>query len=525
MRKIPTLSIKVLHMWLAFLLLIVIIAGIIFRLNNLTSKPYWIDETYTLLRASAYSSREATERLYNGNIVKADKVLEYQKVSSEKNFAGTIEGLADEEPQHPPLYFLLTKLWGQIAGSSKAAMRILPALCSLLLFPAVYWLCIELFSFPLTNYMAMALCAISPIYLRYAQEVRQYSLWLVFITLSSASLLKALKKSSPKIWTIYTIFVTFSIYCQPITLFTVLGHFIYLLLAEKSRLKQKLIAYFCSIFISLILFLPWLWIILSKLGVIKQTTWSMTNSLPFSSLVKLWGISISHTFLALHFRYEIVLLYFAPIVLSLFLYAFYFLYRHNHKAWVFITSLTGATFIPFWVWDLVEGGKRSANERFFLPTYLGIYLVTSYLLAFKTTDKKQSLLLKIFWQTITTLILVLGIFICGFGSIANTWWGWSEFELSFSNIVNKSEKPLVITDRRLYEIMSFTHQLNPATDMILLNEYKEINIPSSFDNIFLYNPSKRLLSKIEELNYTLETADEFEDNITSTKIFLYKIKK
>ena len=62
------------------------------------------------------------------------------------------------------------------------AIRSLSALISLLIFPCIYWLCRELFNVPLSvPGVAIALMAISPIQLVYAQEAREYILWLVTI--------------------------------------------------------------------------------------------------------------------------------------------------------------------------------------------------------------------------------------------------------------------------------------------------------------------------------------------------------
>ena len=69
------------------------------------------------------------------------------------------------------------------------AIRSLSALISLLVFPSVYWLCRELFNVPLlVPGVAIALMAISPIQLVYAEEAQEYILWLVTILRSSALL-------------------------------------------------------------------------------------------------------------------------------------------------------------------------------------------------------------------------------------------------------------------------------------------------------------------------------------------------
>jgi len=69
-------------------------------------------------------------------------------------------------------------------GSSVTVTRGLAALISLFVFPCIYWLCLKLFK---SGWMAMALVAVLPIHVVYAQEAREYSLWPAAILLSSVS--------------------------------------------------------------------------------------------------------------------------------------------------------------------------------------------------------------------------------------------------------------------------------------------------------------------------------------------------
>lgn len=517
--NLPT---KVKPKWLFFFLIIVITSGIIFRLNNLSLKPYWIDESYTLLRASGYTAQEATKQLYTGKVITINDLLTYQRISPSSKFTGTIKGLAKEEPQHPPFYFLLTRTWGKFFGSSKTAMRSLPVVFSLLTFPAIYWLCLELFASPITGWMAMAFYSVSPIFLRYAQEVRQYSLWLTLITLSSAALLKTIKKPTKTNWVIYTSLTIIALYCQPLTFLIIIAHGIYFTIEENFKFSKKCISYLLSSLVSIISFTPWLYIIFSNLDTIRNTTSWMSRALPFMTLMKFWSVSISRTFFALHFKHNQIIFYLTPIVLLLIIFAFYFLYRYSYKSiWVFIFSLTGTTFIPFLIYDLIAGGTRSTNERFFLSCYLGIYLAISYLLVTLITTKKKSFL----WEFITTIILLNSLIFCGVSSFANTWWGWSEHDVNFSRLIQKTEKPLIISDSALYSIMPFSHQLNPKDNILLLTNPNSLKIPNDFQDIFFYMPSQYLLSEIKQNNIKIEEVYMFEDTLTSFKVYLYQLKK
>ncbi len=241
------------------LLVCVTVLGLLLRFTNLAEKPYWLDETYTLLRASSYSAKAATEELFNGQVIKTGDILRYQQPSAQDQGAvGTIAGLASEEPQHPPLYFLLTRAWAQLFGHDKISLRALPAMASLLALPVIYWLCLELFSSPLVGLLAMALVAVSPIQLRYAQEVRQYSLWTTLILLSSVLILRAIRQPTKLNWALYSITLLAGIYSHLLMGLVVIAHGLYVLIVEHFRFTKTLLSYLLAALAAFVVTLPWL---------------------------------------------------------------------------------------------------------------------------------------------------------------------------------------------------------------------------------------------------------------------------
>ncbi|NJQ97125.1 MAG: hypothetical protein HC784_04380 [Hydrococcus sp. CSU_1_8] len=165
-----------------------------------TKKYYWIDETVTSLRISGYLKEEVNRQVFTGSQISVRELARYQTINSEKNIFDTVKGLAKEEAQLPPLYFILVRLWTQLFGNSIAVTRSLSAFISLLAFPCVYWLCLELFNSPLIGVVAVMLVAVSPFQVLYAQEARMYSLWSVQILLTSAVFLRAIRLNTKFSW-------------------------------------------------------------------------------------------------------------------------------------------------------------------------------------------------------------------------------------------------------------------------------------------------------------------------------------
>ncbi|GAB4412834.1 MAG: hypothetical protein Kow00106_07560 [Anaerolineae bacterium] len=85
--------------------------------------------------------------------------------------------------QHPPLYFVLFRLWRTVAGEGEFAGRYLGVLAGMIAVAGTYQLGRALFS-PLAGVLATLLLALADLPIDLAQEVRHYSLLLTFVVLS-----------------------------------------------------------------------------------------------------------------------------------------------------------------------------------------------------------------------------------------------------------------------------------------------------------------------------------------------------
>nr|MCU0570790.1 glycosyltransferase family 39 protein [Oculatellaceae cyanobacterium Prado106] len=123
----------------------VLILGIAFRFLNLDRKIFWHDEVYTSMRAAGYT-RGDVDQLFQNQMVAAPVLQQFQQIKPGSTIADTIRSLKTEDPQHPPLYFVMARLWMAVFGSAIAVTRVFPVLISLLSLPLMYKLAIELFA-------------------------------------------------------------------------------------------------------------------------------------------------------------------------------------------------------------------------------------------------------------------------------------------------------------------------------------------------------------------------------------------
>ncbi|HKC65093.1 MAG TPA: glycosyltransferase family 39 protein, partial [Pyrinomonadaceae bacterium] len=143
-----------------FTLIVSIYAGA--RLWHLTSACLWFDEIF-----SVHAARYGWVRMLN--FVAADVV-------------------------HPPLFYGLLKIWIGIGGESLIWLRLLPALLSVVAIVPFVLLCRELRVRQAELYLALLFMAVNGYLIKYAQEVRMYSL-LLLLTLCSLWLFVKLLRS------------------------------------------------------------------------------------------------------------------------------------------------------------------------------------------------------------------------------------------------------------------------------------------------------------------------------------------
>jgi uncharacterized membrane protein len=151
-------------------------------------------------------------------------------------------------------------------------------------------------------------------------------------------------------------------------------------------------------------------------------------------------------------------------------------------------------------------GRRSTNIRYLLPSYLGLTVAIAYFLAQSIAFKQRA------YQLIVVLLISSSVLTSAIASQASTWWGWSQFDVAVSQMVNQSPKPLIISDMPLGMILPLSHRLNPNTKMLLTTNPNSLSIPNGFSQVFIYNPSDRLQAVLKQRKLEPELAYQFEDN-------------
>ncbi|NEO69065.1 glycosyltransferase family 39 protein [Moorena sp. SIO3H5] len=502
-----------------FLMIVLLLLGIFFRCFNLNHKIYWHDEVYTSIRSSGYTGDEVIKEVFDGRVIGVEDLQKYQHPNPEKHLGDTINALTTN-PEHPPLYYLMARFWRQLFGAAVNNPRGLSVLFSLLVLPAIYWLCLELFEFPLVGSVALALLAVSPFHVLYAQEAREYSLWTLTIILSCASLLRAIRKTknSRKVthylwsWVIYAITLALSLYTFLFSIFVAIGHGIYVFIIERFRFNKTIYAYLIASGAGFIAFSPWLVVVVSNLAIIQHKTHWTTLQVPLSFLVKIWGINLSLIFFDFGIPLEHPFTYIIPPILVSFVgYAIYFICRYTtQRVWLLVLTLIVITGLGLILPDLIWGGRRSVSTRYFLPCYIGVQLAVAYVISMYITGSlsratliKANLKTQKVWKGIVAVLLTGGVISCAISSQTEIWWNKQvgAHNPTIARIINQAERPLVVSNVSSVnpgDVISLSYLLNPQVKIQLVIPPTIPDIPQGFSDIFLFYPSEYLQQGLEE---------------------------
>lgn len=506
---------------------IVLALGIYFRFVNLDLKVYWVDETFTSLRIAGYTMADFAQQTLDGPVLSWEELHRFQRPSPEKTVGDTVKALATEAPEHPPLYYILVRSWVRFWGNSVAIARSFSAVASTLSFPAIYGLCWELFEAradrecPIVRnpvgWMAMVLIAISPLHVLYAQEAREYTLWIVMVLLSSATFLRAIRLNTVLDWGLYAIAMVAGLYTYPLTALVAFSHGLYLAILERFRFNKTSIFYLLSSVAAILAFLPWLLVLKHNF---TPAAWRSEWVSPIS-LITGWLVNLGRVFIDLSPHVENPMLGF--LILALVAYSIYLLIRTTElRVWLFLLLLIGVTSCTLIVPDLVSGGVRSLTIRYLIPSYLGIQIAVAFgltvcipivsngfspsfssLLYERDRDRKWVLFKKkggLFLNTVFSMVFLMGVLSIWISSNSQIWWNkdyyTSLYNLQAAQSIDREQNSLVVSDN--YTIVSLSYLLANRTNFKLMQSANPSVVPSSFNTIFLYNSSPELKSRFLE---------------------------
>lgn len=476
----------------------------------------WHDETFSLVRIFGYDQSEIQSSLFSGRILSPADLLQFQRPNAAHGWIDTLTALSSH-PEHAPLYYLLARLATDLPIDPVTAVRSVSAVFGALLIPAVYWLMRELFGRGLTPWIGAALVACSPIELLYAQEARQYALWLLLFVTSSAALARAIRSDTRPAWTLYGLLLVLGAYTHLLFLLTIpihAGYGLYRSLrSEPTRAPFQRLArrWLLSVTAALLAFTPWLWVIVSQHAQVEHVTaWMQRPVGPMDSLVA-WARHLTETFVDLSpAPSPLWLVLLIPIAWM----AAHFV-RRAPRAGVILLALTVLTYAAITLApDLILGGSRSRHARYVLPALLTVELMAAWTIGAALGGKRISLGYPLglgALATLTALGLASQIAILR----ADTWSSknFSAQNIEVARLANAGAEPLVLASPSTVatgELLSLAYHLDPKVRIWGEPPAGEIRPPTDADVIIALTPSDRLRAALERQGTLTRAADTWQ---------------
>ncbi|MBT3221791.1 MAG: hypothetical protein HN348_22155, partial [Proteobacteria bacterium] len=348
---------------------------------------------------------------------------------------------------------------------------------------------------------AVALGAVSPFFVLYAQEAREYALWSALIVYSNAALLSALRltKDGKELsrcagpWALYSVFTLLAFYTSFSTLTMVLAQIAFLIVHERGRVASRTGALSIGALLACaLLFLPWALALYRHYEAFQiSMRWSKEIVIPNSSLLRILAMNASRSVVDFWPELDNPTAWVATVLtVSLMASALYYLARHARpQASILILLLVAVPIGFLLIPDLLFGGIRSVSARYFTPSWIAIELALAFLLS-----SEKGPLPKAIRDTILAAVLCLGLASCWSNARQDAVWtmGTSYSLPKVARIINQSPAPLVIGNNELHHpgnLMALSNMLDQDAKMQFLTIEMEADyeLPRHPD-IYLYSP-------------------------------------
>jgi uncharacterized membrane protein len=447
--------------------------GLFFRFDNLAGKEFWEDEVLGRVHALGYTEAQIVEA--SPKLTHAADLQRYLDVGPQAGslppVADTVRSLAVEDPQHPPVYYVLAHVWTQAFGGRMTAVRALPAIFGVLAIPALWLLAFELFGSLEAAWVAAALLAISPFFVLYAQEAREYSLWTVLVVLDGWLLLRALRSPSLAWWCAYAALAALSLYVDPLSALVLAGFACYAFAAAGFRFPRRVVACAVATAVALAAFVPWVRVMQTSRGLERGMAGIVSQKLGLATIATIALRNLRLTFFDFGlFRLGPVSSGMLNAVLTLVMvaataYAFVRLVRGNaFGTWGFVVVGLCAPMALLLLDDLFVRGRFVYQMRYFTPAIAGVVLALADLARPRETGRVPSPVRRPAWSALVLTALVLGgTLSCAISARATTWWN-KDYEQSYAvaRAINAAHDPLLLSDYDPDSVLALAYNLDPG---------------------------------------------------------------
>ena len=492
--------------WFVFTVVVTIAFGIFFRVYHLDRKIVWSDEVFSQIRILGLTESDLVVRSERFSDVRGVRAyLSEAKILGERRET-TTASLVAEDPQHPPLYFLLARWWFSAFGDSIAMERLLSAIFGILALPSAFFLARELSPSTRFAWTFVAFVAVSPYFVLYSQEIREYALWGVAVLLSSAFALRAVRTMKPSAWGAYAVSIALALYTDPLSLAVIGAHVAYFATIGRQAIYRAPAIAVLAVSSGVMAFAPWLLVIVAGRAQIEHDmSWIVDEKRsPLATLRSFlgeWHLAVIDFNAVVPSKVLLALSIVAFVAIVLAFVVTWRLAENSMRA--FATCLAAAAVAPILLPDLLGGGNRSANPRYLLPFFIAVELALAYAVTLGMRRDRK-------WAVAFGAVIVAGFLSCTASARAFTWWTkYNEQSIALARTINASAHPIVVSDNYVHLLLSFVPYLKPETRIALRPTCYLCRLPiepqsaerlaasiGAGDDVFVLGPTPELLRLI-----------------------------
>ncbi len=383
------------------ILILIMVIGASIRTYGLGRVVAWHDEALTILHISGRTIGESLKQEQRSALQTPstwkDLLSRYQAPGS--SIDRVASAVLADQPEHPPLFYQLLYLWAKAIGYKLHLLRVVPVIFGILCLPAFYWFAMELFRSAPPSLLATAMLCFSPIHICYSQDLRDYSLFSLMLSLSCAAFLRAWRNNRFQDWGLYTVLSTAGICCTYLIILVLAGQLLYSTGAvtgkwfrdarfTRSTTTQWLV-HLTSVSVTLTACSPLLLSVVSHLEAVRATVqWSERLCAPHvlaSTLLipPVLGWTFRPTYFIFRDTKVVELtnhLWMNIPLLLLVLYSIFHMLGSHRRQCYYLLSISSVFLLIFWGSDLIIGGQRSTGVRFLLPIPMFALLSVSLML-------------------------------------------------------------------------------------------------------------------------------------------------
>jgi uncharacterized membrane protein len=463
------------------------VLGVGLRFAALDAPVLWHDEVYTRIFVSGYQADDWHGTLYDGVIRDVDEVLAFTRRRPGGTALDTVRGLIADEPQHPPLYYLLARAWTAAVGEGTAALRALSAALGALCVPAAGWLGAEASgsrrpenSRPAA--WAAALFAASPFFVAYAQEAREYALWTLLTLLSCATLLRAARRTEAGAdaradWVLFSLLTALSLYTSLSSAAVIAAQGLHALNRGGRVLRWTVGAMAASG----LAFAPWAGLVWAHREAVRASmAWSTAISVPWTETLGMLARNAARPLV----DGEAALLVVGAVAVAL--WGLWRLRSEPGRARSLVALLVAVPVVLLVGPDLLFGGIRSLSARYLTPAWIGVLLALA--LAVERRPRVGGAL----------IVVGLGSALLAVGRVDPWTKSISRGLPRIAEIVADAPAPLVVGNRERHHpgnLVALCALLPARARVQLLDHGAAWTAPEGYD-VFLYSPIPQQLEAL-----------------------------